>query len=218
MRINVHHAEGVLGITEKDADFICFNDAKQICGREYTADEVFSEIVKDKEFYRDSSGGVTFSRGECMLQNDFLCDILKMCREEGIYTAVDTASCVPWEYFEKVLPFTDLFFYDIKFFDSELHKKYTGVSNELILSNLEKIFACGADVWIRIPIIFGLNDNVCEINGIKEFLSPYKPLKIELLPYHKMGEHKYDVLGEKFTEFAVPSENVMNKLKNVLNM
>ncbi len=79
------------GITAADTDFVCFNDAKQICGREYTADEVFAEIVKDKTFYENSGGGATFSGGECMLQIDFLCEILKKCKENGIHTAVDTA-------------------------------------------------------------------------------------------------------------------------------
>ena len=98
-------------LTVEDENFICFNDAKEICGREYTADEVLKEILKDKSFFENSGGGVTFSGGECMLQIDFLSEILKKCKENSIHTAVDTAGCVPWENFERVIPCTDLFLY-----------------------------------------------------------------------------------------------------------
>lgn len=203
------------GLTVNDTDFVCFNGAKEICGKEYTADEVLNIILKDKSYYENSSGGVTFSGGECMLQTDFLCELMKKCKENGIHTAIDTAGNIPWEYFEKVLPFCDLFLYDIKIFDSEKHKKYTSVGNELILDNLKKLFARGADVWIRIPVIAGVNDTADEMLEIKKFLNPYNPLKIELLPYHKMGEHKYDALGTKAVQFEVPDKSVMKKLNSV---
>ena len=150
-----------------------------------------------------------------MLQINFLCDILEKCKENGIHTAVDTAGNVPWEYFEKILPYTDLFLYDIKVFDNEKHKKYTGVGNELIFDNLKKLFECGASVWIRIPIISGVNDTVDEMQRIKEFLKPYTPLKIELLPYHKMGEHKYDAINMEKHEFDIPDEKIMKELNTV---
>lgn len=202
-------------LSAKDTDFICYNDAKEICGKEYTADEVLNEILKDKTFYKNSSGGATFSGGECMLQIDFLCEILKKCKENGIHTAVDTAGNVPWKYFEKILKYTDLFLYDIKLFDSERHIKYTGVDNKIILDNLQKLFKIGAKVWIRIPIIGEVNDSVEEMNKIKSFFKPYQPLKIELLPYHNLGTHKYDALDMKKSEFEVPSKAVMEKLNSV---
>ena len=204
-----------IGITEKDMDFICFNDAKQICGCEYTVGEVFDIVQKDKHFYDTSNGGVTFSGGECMLQIDFLCEILKKCKAHNIHTAVDTAGGVPCVRFEKILPFTDLFLYDIKVFNNEKHKEFVGVSNELILSNLKKLFENGAKVLIRIPIIPTVNDSVDEMQNIKNFLAPYKPIAVELLPYHKMGEHKYDALGMKMTSFAVPTKEKMNELNKI---
>ena len=88
-------------LTVDDENFICFNDAKEICGKEYSVDEVLKEVIKDKAFYETSGGGVTFSGGECMLQIDFLTEILKKCKENGIHTAVDTAGHIPWESFEK---------------------------------------------------------------------------------------------------------------------
>lgn len=202
-------------LTVNDTNFICFNDAKEICGKEYTSDEILREILKDKAFYENSNGGVTFSGGECMLQIDFLCEILKKCKENGIHTAVDTAGNVPWEYFEKVLKYTDLFLYDIKFFDSDKHKKYTGTDNRLILDNLKKLFKVGAKIWIRIPIIGGVNDSAEEMTKIKNFLSPYQPLKIEFLPYHNLGTHKYDALDMEKTEFEVPSKAAMKNLNSV---
>ena len=92
----------------------------------------FEKIICDKRFYETSGGGVTFSGGECMLQSDFLCDILKKCKESGVHTAIDTAGHISWKVFEKILCYTDLFLYDIKAFNNDIHRKYTGVSNELI--------------------------------------------------------------------------------------
>lgn len=162
------------------------------------------EILKDKVFYENSGGGVTFSGGECMLQIDFLEEILKACKENGIHTAVDTAGCVPFEYFERILPCTDLFLYDVKCFDSEKHKQYTGIGNELILENLKRLLATDKSVWIRIPIISTINDNEEELQGIKEHIfSCGKPAKFELLPYHAMGEHKYVALGMNVRHFLL---------------
>ena len=127
----------------------CPQDARDICGKEYTVDEVLKEVLKDKVFYETSGGGVTFSGGECMLQIEFLTKILKACKENGIHTAVDTAGHVPYERFEQILPYTDLFLYDVKCFDSEKHRQYAGVGNGLILENLKKLLAKSTPVWIR---------------------------------------------------------------------
>ena len=196
-------------------EIYCPSNARKICGKEYTSDEVLAEVIKDKAFYDNSNGGVTFSGGECMLQIEFLTEILKLCKENGIHTAVDTAGNVPWDYFERILPFTDLFLYDIKVFSNEKHEKYTGVSNELILNNLKFLFESGAKIWIRIPIIPTVNDSGDEIKKIQEFLSPYKPQKIELLPYHRMGENKYSALNMPVTKFDVPNNELMKKLNKI---
>ncbi len=195
----------------------CPHDAREICGKEYTVDEVMREILKDKVFYENSGGGVTFSGGECMLQIDFLEKILKSCKENGIHTAVDTAGHVPYERFERILPYTDLFLYDIKCFDSEKHKQYTGVGNELILENLKRLLATNKSVWIRIPIIPTINDTEEELQGIKEYIfSCGKPAKFELLPYHAMGEHKYAALGMKVQTFSAPTSEKIENLKTII--
>ena len=191
-------------------ELYCPADARKVCGREYTPAEVFAEVIKDKAFYDNSGGGVTFSGGECMLQLDFLCEILEKCKSAGIHTAVDTAGNVPWESFEKILPFTDLFLYDIKAFGAELHRKGTGVSNELILENLKNLSG-RADIIVRIPVIGGYNDNDEEIRQIADFLRQIKIIKAELLPYHAMGEHKYTALGRNTESFNVPNKNFMDR-------
>ena len=194
----------------------CPHDARKICGREYTVDEVMREIRKDRSFYDSSGGGVTFSGGECMLQIDFLEELLKKCKADGIHTAVDTAGHVPFEYFERILPYTDLFLYDVKCFDSEKHKRYTGVGNERILDNLQRLLVCKKSVWVRIPIIPTVNDSAEELLNIKAFLdSCGAPERIELLPYHALGEHKYAALGTDAQTFSVPCEEKMKKLKQI---
>ena len=197
---------------------MCFQDARRICGNEYTADEILLEVLKDKVFYENSGGGVTFSGGECMLQVDFLSEVLRACKENGIHTAVDTAGCVPFERFERILPYTDLFLYDVKCFDHKKHKQYTGVCNELILENLRKLLATDKSVWIRIPIIRAVNDTEAEMRKIKEFLdSCGTPDKIDLLPYHSMGENKYSALGIPAQKFEVPISETMERLKRIFN-
>ena len=151
-----------------------------------------------------------------MMQIEPLAEALKMCKEKDIHTAVDTAGYVPFENFEKILPYTDLFLYDIKLFDPEKHKKYTGVDNEQILSNLKKLFQCGAKIWIRIPIVPSVNDNVEEMEKIKKFLDECgSPEKIELLPYHPMGESKSQALGKTPHLFRIPDSEKMKSLKEI---
>lgn len=204
------------GITEKDTDFVCFNDAKQICGKEYSVDELFDIIQKDKPFYETSAGGVTFSGGECMLQIDFLCEILKKCKDNKIHTAVDTAGFIPWKSFERIIPYTDLFLYDIKSLNNDVHKEFVGVENELILNNLKKLLERRANISIRIPVIPTVNDSTEEMENIKDFLAPHKP-NVELLPYHKMGEHKYNALGMDMTPFDIPSKEKMEALNEIFH-
>ncbi len=192
----------------------CPHDAREICGREYTSDEIFNIIIKDKAFYENSDGGVTFSGGECMLQIDFLEEILKKCKSDGIHTAVDTAGHLPFEYFERILPFTDLFLYDVKIADSKKHKKFVGVGNELIISNLKRIISLGGKVIVRTPIISGINDTEEEIGAIKEIAKGAE--KIELLPYHRMGEHKYAALGTEAVCFSAPTSEKMAELQRIL--
>ena len=196
----------------------CPHDAREICGKEYTVDEVLNIILRDKALYQNSGGGVTFSGGECMLQIDFLAEILQACRKNGIHTAVDTAGNVPYGYFERIIPYTDLFLYDVKCLDNDKHKYYTGVENTLILNNLKKLLTSNRPLWIRIPLIPTVNDSQEELMAIKSFLELYgTPEKIELLPYHEMGLHKYDAIGRTAQIFSVPSKEKTDHLKSVFS-
>ena len=204
-------------LTAEDKNFICFNGAKEICGKEYTADELFSEIIKDKIFYDTSHGGVTFSGGECMLQIDFLAEILKKCKKSGIHTAVDTAGNLPWEYFEKIIPYTDLFLYDIKAVSEELHIRGTGASNKVILKNLKQLSVdYDGEIIIRIPVIPNFNATFEEIKDIAYFLSDIKYKGVELLPYHQMSEHKYEALNRSFTSYPLPDKDDMEEYKKII--
>lgn len=205
-------------LTVKDKNFICFNDAKKICGKEYSVEDILKEVLKDKTFYETSGGGITFSGGECMLHIDFLKEILEKCKENDIHTAVDTAGNVPWHYFEKIMPYTDLFLYDIKCFSPLLHKEGTGFTNELILENLKKLSdKFKGDIIIRIPVVHGFNDDIGEITQLSEFLKNIHYNTIEILPYHKMGEHKYTALGIEYFEYSIPEKENIEKYNKILN-
>lgn len=194
----------------------CPAHAREICGREYTLDEVLCEVKKDKRFYESSGGGVTFSGGECMLQVEFLAKLLRLCKQNGIHTAVDTAGHVPYASFEKILPDTDLFLYDVKCFDSDLHKAYTGVGNEQILENLARLLRSGKPIRIRIPIIPGVNDTEEEMQRIKAFLDLHgRPERVELLAYHAMGEHKYAAMGKELQTFSPPTDARIAELQKI---
>jgi pyruvate formate lyase activating enzyme len=201
---------------ENDPDFHCFHGAREYCGKHTSAEDVIAEALRDAPFYKASGGGVTFSGGECMLQIDFLKELLRACKAEDIHTAVDTAGNVPFERFLEILPFTDLFLYDVKCINSEKHRAYTGVGNKLILENLKKLLESGKDIWIRIPVIGGVNDTDEDMMEIRSFLATYgKPKKIALLPYHEIGNHKYAALGKEATVFTVPSEEKMKRLNDI---
>lgn len=190
----------------------CPRDARKLCGREYGIEEVMRELLRDKCFYENSGGGVTFSGGECMLQIDFLSEILRECKTEGIHTAVDTAGNVPFSYFERILPFTDLFLYDIKAFSAEKHKEGTGADNARILKNAKRLSG-KSKILFRIPVIGGFNDEETEMQKIADFLKDISHEKVELLPYHALGEHKYRALGVNVEVFSAPSPERMKRFR-----
>lgn len=173
----------------------CPTGALRVCGKVMDASEVFSEIMKDQPFY-GNDGGVTFSGGECLLQADFVAEVLAMAKARNLTTAIDTSGYVAWEEFEKVLEVCDLFLYDVKMLDRKMHKKFTGVDNELILDNLKKLSLLKKPVWIRIPIIPDVNDSIQEMTAIAEFLGQLKNIRdITLMPYNTLGKSKYKTLG-----------------------
>ena len=191
----------------------CYAESLVPVYREISVSELEKSILTDEEYYKQSQGGVTFSGGEPMLQVDFLCDILRICKGCDIHTAVDTAGAVNFTAFEKILPYCDLFLYDIKAYNNDVHKKLTGRTNELILENLTRLSKV-ADVWVRVPVVVGAN--ISEMENIAEFLSGLNIIKCELLPYHKLGEGKYKSLGVvNKNVFDAPDDDVMGEIKGL---
>lgn len=173
----------------------CPAGALKVCGKIMDSSEVLQEVLKDQLFY-ETDGGITFSGGECLLQADFVAEVLTMAKEHHISTVIDTSGYVPWTAFEKVRNVCDLFLYDIKIWDRDKHIKYTGVDNALILENLRKLSSLKKPVWIRIPVIPDVNDTPEEIQNIAAFLKQLSNVRdITLMPYHTLGKSKYETLG-----------------------
>lgn len=177
---------------------LCPANALKIYGWSVSADDVILEVLKDKDYYVNSGGGMTLTGGEAMVQFDFALDLMKKAKENGIHTAIETSGYAAAEKFEKIFPFTDLFLFDYKLTGNELHEKYTGVDQVLILKNLEWLHAHGAKLIIRCPVIPGINDTEEHFDGIISISRKYPEiLGIELLGYHNYGLSKYANLGMK---------------------
>ena len=197
---------------------VCPNDARQISGKTYTVQTLFDELKKDALFYQTSGGGVTFSGGECMLQINFLENILRLCKQNGISTAVDTAGAVAFSQFERILPYTDLFLYDIKAATNNMHKRYVGADNTLIKENLKKLCERGARVWVRIPTIVGVNATDEEMRAINALIKDCgKVERVELLPYHTLGGHKYEALGRQTQAFERPTDEQLQEFSKLFD-
>ncbi len=179
---------------------ICYAESKKIMGKKMTTEEVFREIKKDSIFYKSTAGGgVTFSGGEPFLQSEFLLELCKLCKQEGISTAVETCGYADFENIEPVLPYLDYIFFDIKHTDSERHKELTGQRNEKILDNLQKIDKYRIPVTVRTALVPGYNDEIGNIRAIATICSKLNNLKeYELLAYHKLGISKYKNLERPY--------------------
>jgi pyruvate formate lyase activating enzyme len=163
-----------------------------------------AEIEKDRDFYDESGGGVTFSGGEALSQPEFLYELLCGCSEAGIHTAVETCGHIPWSTFERVVPLVDLFLFDLKMMDPIIHEKFTGITNKRILTNLKRLSAI-SELIIRVPLIPGINDSPENIRSMGEFLGhlPGRHL-IHLLPYHRLGAPKYERLNRPYPAEVIP--------------
>ena len=174
-------------------------------------------IEKDIPFYEESGGGVTLSGGEPMLQINFLHEILDRCKKNDIHTAIDTTGYSDFSNFEMIYELTDLFLYDLKLMNEDLHKQYTNVSNKLIKDNLIRLSSEGNKIILRIPIIPSITDTIDNINEMIEFISSLKNIRgINLLPYHKSAENKYAKMNieNKLSHIIPPTADEMNSIKN----
>ena len=193
----------------------CFSGAKVVCGIEMTVQEIFNEILLDKVYYADG-GGVTFSGGEPMMYPQVINELISLCRKEGINTAIETSLI----YFdEKIFGSLDFIMADFKIWDSTKHKKYTGVSNEIIKENFKKLDMLNVPFIVRTPIIPEINDTVEEIKSIRNFIKKFRNIvSYELLPYHPLGLEKQKALGIKEIKFLIPQALKMKELQRYANL
>lgn len=176
---------------------VCPAKAIEISGKPMLVAEIMNEIEKERVFFDQSGGGVTFSGGEPLLQSQFLIELLDECGKRGIHRAIDTAGLANPEIILKIAQRTDLFLYDLKLMDSEKHREWVGVPNEIILENLKLLAETGVKIIIRIPLIGGVNDDAENMEATARFVSELSGVKkeVSLLPYHKIAQTKYQKLG-----------------------
>ena len=178
---------------------ICPQEAYCIIGRKLSVDEVMEEVLRDIPFYTSSGGGVTITGGEPSFQPEFSSEILRASKNEQINTAIETCGYANWKNLERVLRYTDLVLFDLKVMSDELSRKLTGVSNQLILENLEKVDELGMEVIIRIPFIPGCSDSKENLEAMVRFLGGLRKVsQIDILPFHQYGRYKYRSLGRGY--------------------
>ncbi|MFW9819382.1 MAG: glycyl-radical enzyme activating protein [Candidatus Thorarchaeota archaeon] len=197
---------------------VCPLDVINITGKKVSVHDIISEVMQDELFYNNSGGGVTISGGEPLYQLEFTFILLKEFKRKSIHTTIDTTGYAKGEDIEKILPYVDLFLFDLKHLDSEIHQKETGIQNEIILHNFERILNSKKRVWVRVPVIPNFNDSVEYMESLAKFLSKKPIEKISLLKYHEWGKHKY-----KYLDRIYPLQNanfidddLILKFKNII--
>jgi pyruvate formate lyase activating enzyme len=197
----------------------CVQEALQMSGKKMTVDEVYDVVKRDADYYKVSGGGLTCSGGEILMQADFVAEIFKRCKGDEIHTCADTSGFGTKEAMERVLAYTDLVYYDLKFMDPAEHKKACGQSNELILSNLALVVEKGIPMVIRVPLIPGYNDSDENITAIaKTVAERTKETPVHILPYHRYGENKYRMIDRKYQleDLESPTEEELDKAKHII--
>ena len=200
----------------------CAADARRVAGRQIAVAELIAEVEKDLVFFEESGGGVTLSGGEPASQSSFCLEFLAACRARGIRTAIETCGLATPETFLRLAQATDLVFYDLKFVDDAAHRRYTGVSNQQILRNLEALLALGHPTIVRIPVVPGINDSADETARFAAYLSQLRAGRgapaVELLPFHRIGMEKYQRLGRPYLagETPQPGSGEMARFQSAL--
>jgi pyruvate formate lyase activating enzyme len=217
-----HNPEGISPLAEKVTHTNRVGE-REFCdnvevGKYYSVKRIIEILGKERVFIEQSGGGVTFSGGEPMLQFEFLKEALKACKENGYHTAIDTSGYSPAMNYNSIVPYTDLFLFDIKHMEDSCHYELTGVSNSGILDNYRLILETGKDIWVRIPVIPDLNDNADHMESLKQFILKTKTKslkKICLLPFHRIGSWKYRRFNLPYRMESVksPSKEEMQRLK-----
>jgi len=196
----------------------CLPGALEYYGREVSVEDAVKAVLEDRTFYAKSGGGCTLSGGEPLWQAEFCAELFKLLRKEGIHCAIDTSGAVTWESFEAVLPYTDMFLYDVKHTDDRLHREHTGSPNRRILDNLKRLSECGVPIEIRIPTIPGFNADEKSMAATGKLLSGLSSIVgVRLLPYH-LARLKYETVGHADTmpHVAPPTPALMARFKEGL--
>ena len=193
----------------------CIYNALSIVGKRYSVEDAVNIALKDVVFYEQSGGGVTLSGGECLSQIDFVEAFVKQLKAHHIHVTIDTCGHVPYAHIKRVLPYVDLFLYDLKHIDENHHKSFTSVGNQHIIENLKKLSKENTRIFLRIPIIVGVNATHAHMKNVASLIETISVEKINLLPYHAIGEGKYKRLGMTYdkTAFQVPSTQLLEEFK-----
>jgi len=202
-----------------ECTLVCNAEARQVVGREMTVAQAMAEVERDIPFYDESGGGVTLSGGEPLAQRDFALGLLEACKEREIHTALDTCGFASWDTFERVRGHVDLFLYDLKVVNDARHRQFTGISNSLILTNLQELSERGHPILLRMPIIPGVNDDEVNIRQTGEFVASLpRSHSLELLPYHHAATSKYAGLGHEYPlpDTRPPSEERLGQIAEIL--
>lgn len=185
-------------------NFVCPNNAKEICGSDLCADSVVEQVLKDSIFYKTSGGGVTLSGGEPLFQHEFCLELLQKLKKNNLHTAVETCGFASEDSIKSIAGFTDLFLFDYKETDPKKHKEFTGANNDVILKNLSVLDKLEKKIILRCPIVKGCNDRPDHFDGIAKIANKYKSItQIEIEPYHPLGEGKNIALGKLPRKFDV---------------
>ena len=198
---------------------VCYPEAIKLLGQPMTVEELLTEAKKDVIIYKHSRGGVTLSGGEPLLNPDFTGKLLQVFKEEGISVGVDTCGHVPWANIQQMLPYIDFFLWDIKHMNPEKHRKLTGVSNKLILSNARSVSERNIPLYIRVPVIPGYNDSEENIRATCEFAQGLSSVvELGLVPLHHLGEARYDSLNRPYPIANVPlvPDSVLQSMKQLV--
>jgi len=175
-------------------------DYTEHIGKSLSVVEVLDEVEKDISIFDESKGGVTFSGGEPLSQPEFLRGLLKACKAKEIHTAVDTSGFVSQSVLESIFPYTNLFLYDLKLSNDAEHKRYTGVSNSIILKNLDLIVNSNKRVIVRIPLIQDITDTSENLKSLREIIRKYPTIeRVDILPFHNIAKSKYVRFGKEYT-------------------
>jgi pyruvate formate lyase activating enzyme len=213
-----------MGIINRDSELcimcsscaqLCCTNALEVAGREVSVLELVKELEKDTIFYDSSKGGITVSGGEPLSQGEFTLELLKRCKQLELHTTVDTSGFGSTAILEEISKYTDLFLFDIKLVDKERHQQHTGVSNEIILQNLELLSKLGKRIWIRLPVIPGINDDEENISATAKLIQATAGVEqINLLPYHNAAMEKYKRLNKEYqlNDIKMPQKEYMDKI------